>query len=206
MQKGIYAFLIVLTLAVLAGFYVVFRQLSVIQQVVLNVPGNQNQPAVATSTPTSTPAAASSSTNTSTPAESAAGTVTIPTGIIFTALSSPILQPQSDVTVTVESVAKSPDGTVTVNLKAFTDKATSYTALNPSDVLMLVDLKSGNQSVVSTTGHWTSMPPQNSTTGTAIFKVDPSQSSVILQIGPQNSFNYYQFDFSTQSYKQVTLG
>lgn len=197
MQKGIYVFLVVLTVAILAGFYVIFRQLNVIQQVVLNSPEN-TQP-VATST-------ASSTIGTSTPPVIATGTVSIPTGIIFTTLSSPILQPQANVTVTIESVAKSPDGTITVNLKVFTDQAASYSALNPSDVLALVDLQNGNQSVFGTTGNWSSMPPNGVTTGTATFKTNPNVTSVILQVGAPSTATYYQFNFTTQSYKQTVLG
>lgn len=200
-NTAVYIFLIVLTLAVIAGFYVVFRQLSVIQQVLLNVPGS---PVAASSS-----APAATSTGTSTPSGSgisAAGTVSIPTGIIFSTLSSPVLQPQSTVTVTVTNVSLANDGTLTVGLKAYTNQATSYSALNPADVLQVVDLQNGNQSPVSTTGNWSSMPPGGVVTGTVVFKINPSASSTILQIGPQSSVNYYEFNFSTQSYKQTVLG
>ena len=202
MQKGVYIFLAVLTLAVLAGFYVVFRQLNVIQQVVLNVPGNA-QPAV-TSTSSSTPGPIASSTGTSTPP--ANGGVSIPTGIIFTALSSPVLQPQANVTVTITSVVQAPDGTVTVNLKAYTNQATSYSALNPSDLLQIVNLSGNNETVVSTTGSWNSMPPNGVTIGTAVFKTAPNTNPIILQVGAPSAATYYQFDFTTQSYKQTVLG
>jgi hypothetical protein len=204
-STGVYIFLIVLTVAVLAGFYVIFRQLNVIQQVVLNVPGNV-QPA-ATSTATSTPGNQTpSSTPISTPPEGAAGAVSIPTGIIFTVLSSPVLQPQANVTVTITSVAQASDGTVTVSLKAYTNQATSYSALNPSDFLQIVNLSGNNDTVVSTTGNWNSMPPQGVTTGTAVFKAAPNANPVILQVGAPSSADYYQFDFTTQSYKQTVLG
>lgn len=203
MQKGVYIFLVVLTLAVVAGFYVVFRQLNVIQQVILNTPGAgvnaSSTPQNGTSTATSTP--------NSTSTQSGGGNaVSIPTGIIFNTLSSPILQPQSTVTVTVTSVSLASDGTLTVGLKAYTNQATSYSALNPADVLEVIDLQNGNQSPVSTTGNWSSMPPGGVVNGTVVFKINPSATSTILQIGPQSSANYYEFDFSTQSYKQTVLG
>ncbi len=201
-STGVYIFLIVLTVAVLAGFYVIFRQLNVIQQVVLNVPGNV-QPS-ATSTATSTPGNQTpSSTPTSTPS---GGAVSIPTGIIFTVLSSPVLQPQANVTITITSVAQAADGTVTVSLKAYTNQATSYSALNPSDFLQIVNLSGNNETVVSTTGNWSSMPPQGVTTGTAVFKTAPNTNPIILQVGAPSSADYYQFDFTTQSYKQTVLG
>ncbi len=207
MQKGIYIFLVVLTIAVLVGFYVIFRQLNVIQQVVLNTPANNSQPVV-------TPAATSSgnqvpsSTPTNTPpaGNNPAGVVSIPTGIIFTVSSSPVLQPQTNVTVTITSVTQAADGTVTVNLKAYTNQTTSYSALNPADFLQIVNLSGDNETVVSTTGNWNSMPPQGVTTGTAVFKVSPNTNTLILQIGDPTSAEYYQFDFANQSYKQTVLG
>ncbi len=201
----IYIFLAILTLAVLAGFYVVFRQLNAIQQVVLNAPSLTGQNAVAA--PSSTAAGTStapSSTTTTPPA--ASGTVSIPTSIIFSTLSSPALQPQANITVTIESVTVASDGTVTVNLKAFTDQATSYSSLGLSSILQVVNLSSGNESPVSTTGNWSSMPPGGSTTGTAVFKIDPSVTSFILQVGPAATANYYQFNLATQSYKETALG
>ncbi|MCL4403821.1 hypothetical protein M1432_00495 [Patescibacteria group bacterium] len=205
-NNAVYIFLIVLTLAVIAGFYVVFRQLSVIQQVVLNVPGGGT--AASSSAPIGGPSAATSTGTSTAPADSgsAAGSISIPTGIIFSTLSSPALQPQSTVTVTVTSVSLAPDGTLTVGLKAYTNQATSYSSLNPVDILQVVDLQNGNQSPVSTTGNWGSMPPGGVVTGTAVFKINPSATSTILQVGPLSSANYYEFDFSTQSYKQTVLG
>jgi hypothetical protein len=207
MQKGIYIFLVVLTIAVLVGFYVIFRQLNVIQQVVLNTPANNSQPVV-------TPAATSSgnqvpsSTPTNTPpaGKNIAGVVSIPTGIIFTVSSSPVLQPQTNVTVTITSVTQAADGTVTVNLKAYTNQTTSYSALNPADFLQIVNLSGDNETIVSTTGNWNSMPPQGVTTGTAVFKVSPNTNTLILQIGDPTSAEYYQFDFANQNYKQTVLG
>ncbi len=199
---AIYVFLIVLTIIVLGGFYLIFNQLNSIQQVVLNSPGsgqNQSQ-TIATSTPISTP-------SNQTPTSSApTGGVSIPANILFTIESSPALQPQTNVTVTVNSVTESPDGTITVNLKAFTSQASSYSSLNPADFLQIVDLSGNNETVLSTTGNWNSMPPQGGTTGTATFKVDPGATSIILQVGAPSTANYYKFDFSTQSYQQTVLG
>ncbi len=194
--------MIILTIIVIVGFYVLFNQLSALQQVVLN-----SSPA-ATSTPVSGSAPTSTATSTGpTPTQPPqTGGVSVPANILFTVQSSPVLQPQTNVTITIQSVTEAPDGTVTVSMKAYTPNASSYSAVNPADFLQIVDLSGNNETVVSTTGNWNSLPPQGGMTGTAVFKVDPSATSVIIQVGAPSSANYYKFDFTTQSYQQTVLG
>lgn len=136
------------------------------------------------------------------------GLTVIPTAIIFEALSSPLLQPQTNVTITIESISKADDGLVSINLKAFTNEATSYSALQPQNLFELIDLSTGGASMkpVGTEGSFGSIPPKSAVSGSVLFKIDPSLSSIILQVNYNNTIKYYELNFKRRTYKETVLG
>ena len=130
----------------------------------------------------------------------------IPTAIIFEAESSPLLSPQTLITITVERVVKKPDGIITIYLKAFTDKANSFSALEVGNLFELVNLSGSNQKPLRVNGKFDSIPPQSSVSGEVIFKIEPAQSTVIFKTDGEEGIKYYRFDFQKKSYEKAILG
>lgn len=193
-----------LFILMLVGFYFTLNKLSTLSRDFQNFESQtrlQNQinnfPA-ATTTP--------SEADQSAPTADATSEVVIPTSIIFNASSSPVLTPQTNLTVTVENVAKAQDGTITVNVKIFSSEAGSYSAIDAKGLFELVDLNGSNQNPLSATDSFNSIPPQNAVTGSLTFKTDPRNTTVILQIGGGDQIRFYQFDFVKQNYKEMILG
>ena len=132
----------------------------------------------------------------------------IPTAIIFETLSSPLLEPQTKVTVTVESISLAEDGTVALSIRAFTSEATAYSALQPQNFFELIDLEAGGKTIkpAKTDGAFSSIPPKSAASGRVYFKINPSLNSVILQINYENSIKYYELDFGKKTYKETAIG
>ncbi len=198
----------VFAIAVLIVFYIVFDQISTLDTHVKNVELNLElalKSDIATSTASSTiPPLPTGDANP--PITEQGESIAIPTGIVFNATSSPLLQPQATIVFIVQDVAKQADGKVFVHLKASTERAQSYSAIDPKDFFQLVSLSSDNQRALGVDGAWSSMPPQGTVQGTLMFQVDPSQTSLILQVGKGDAIKFYQFDFQTKTYKEVVLG
>ena len=116
------------------------------------------------------------------------------------------LQPQTPVTITIDNVTKKSDGTILVTLKAFTSQATSYSALDPASFIQYVSLDSDNQSPTNASAIFNSMPPKSVNTGTVTFHVDPSKADIILQTGQGDNPNFYDINFTTETYKETTVG
>lgn len=135
-------------------------------------------------------------------------TSVIPTAIIFDALSSPLLTPQTKVTVAVESVSKTEDGAVNVHIRAFTSEASAYSALVPQNFFELIDLEAGGKSIkpIETTGAFSSIPPKSAVSGRVTFKIEPAKNSIILQVNYDNTIKYYELDFGRKTYKETVLG
>ncbi|MAF79577.1 hypothetical protein CL629_00660 [bacterium] len=206
-MKGFSRLVLFLTLIVLVvGFFMVLNRLSDIRgeiqtiQLALDLSGNsegqiisegeENEPSEDGSTE---------------PQESSV--VGIPTAIIFNTMSSPTLQPQTNIAVIVENVSKSDDGEVLVRLKAFTSEASSYSALPVQDLVEIVNLSSGvNQRPADVKGSFSSIPPKSVVSGTAVFRVSLTQRSIILQINADDEIRFYQFNFNKKTYKEIVLG
>ena len=201
-----------LLIAGLAGvvavlFVIVFMQLGVLDSHVKNLESNF-QIALQSGLSTSTaPIAISSSTGTSTPpvTEEGNGTV-IPTSIAFVATSSSALQPQAPITFTVQDVTQEPDGKIFVHVSASTDQAQSYSAIDPTQFFGIANLNGPSKQPDAVDGAWSSMPPQTTVQGTVMFQLDPSQTSIILQVGDGSGMTFYQFDFQAKTYKSIVLG
>jgi hypothetical protein len=209
-DKTIYFIILIFAFLVLGGFFVVLNQISGLSAEVKNNELNLQlisekiSGATATSTPvqeTSTPAQNETSTT-----QIPSNDIVIPTGIIFMASSSASLQPQTLVTITIEKITKKSDGTVTVALKAFTNEATSYSAITPSDFLQYVSLDSENQKPTDVSSVFASMPPKSVTSGTINFHIDPAKNTMILQTGQGDEPKFYEINFTKGTYKETAIG
>ncbi|OGG38989.1 hypothetical protein A2116_01860 [Candidatus Jorgensenbacteria bacterium GWA1_49_17] len=132
----------------------------------------------------------------------------IPTAIIFDTISSPLLEPQTKITVTVESISKTEDGSVNVNIRAFTSEAETYSALQPQNFFELIDLEADGKVMkpLESEGAFSSIPPKSAAAGKVIFKIEPGKNSIILQINYENTIKYYELNFTNKTYKEAVLG
>lgn len=214
-NRGIYIISIILTLFVLGGFLLIFDTIGSLRGDIKNLESSvnlvmkwksENEKIVTQPTAPTTPETSGVK---NPPQESETNTVqdiTIPSAIIFETKSSAALLPQINITVTVEGVAKSSDGTIIVNFKAFTSQATGYSALEPRDFFELVSLEGDNQKVVKVDGQFSSIPPKSASSGAAYFKVVPTQNTIILQIGTGENLKFYEFNFLKKTYKETVIG
>ncbi|MEK7465371.1 MAG: hypothetical protein AAB631_01180 [Patescibacteria group bacterium] len=209
-DKGPYIVLLVFAMLALTGFFFMFDKIGNLQsevknlELALQLAEQKNtasaQPSMPTlPAPTNPPAPAP----TSTPTQS---TVEIPTAIIFTASSSPLLAPQTSLSVTVESAARAEDGTLTLSIKVFTSQASSYSALDTKSFFELVDLNGDNQSPVAITGAFSSMPPKSAITGTVQFQMLPAKKTGIIQMRTGDDMKFYEFDFEKRTYRETVIG
>jgi hypothetical protein len=207
----IYFVIVILAFLVLGGFYFVFDKISALDTDVKNNELNlqllskNSVPVSPTLPPNQTPTSTQDNPQNQDNIPSA-NDIIIPTGIIFTVNSSPGLQPQTSVTVTIDNIAKKPDGTITVTLKAFTSQATSYSALDPASFLQYVSLDSDNQNPMNGSAIFNSMPPKSVSTGIVTFRIDPAKTTFILQTGQGDNPNFYQIDFIKGTYKETSVG
>lgn len=133
--------------------------------------------------------------------------ITIPTAIIFQIVSSPLLQPQTNIPIIAESVSKKRDGQISVNVKAFTSEAEAYSAIELRDLFELIDLQGENQKPLQVTGGFSSIPPKSVVNGGIIFKIKPEQKTMILQIDMGGDrVKYYEFNFEKKTYKETVIG
>jgi hypothetical protein len=200
-----------LAFLVLAGFYFVFDKLSGLSTDVKNVELNyqlasKNIPSVPSPAATSTTENGQNNPSEQNIPVPGAAEIAVPTGIIFTVSSSPVLQPQTLVTVTIERVTKKSDGTVILFLKAFTSQAASYSAIAPSTFIQYVSLDSPNQMPENASPVFSSMPPKSVVTGTVGFQIDPSKNVVIFQVGQGDDPKFYEINFGTGTYRETSVG
>lgn len=206
-DKAPYILLVIFALLVLAGFYFLFIQISNLRVEVSQLAYRIDTaplPIAATTTE------AQANNETLPPpliAETKPETgISIPTGIIFKELSSALLQPQTEITVTVESLTLDTDGTLTVSVKAFTNDATSYSAIEMSRLFEVISLTGDNVRPLFVNGTFNSIPPKSASSGSVVFKLGAGASTVILQIGSIGNAKFYEFDFKKKTYKETTLG
>ena len=134
------------------------------------------------------------------------GSVNIPTAIIFTILSDQVLQPQANISVTIENAYKK-DGDFVLNLRAFTNEAQSYSAIDFKDVFKLINFEKGNEKPYQINGKFSSMPPKSVVNGSVFIKPKPSDDVLILQIETKDgNFKHYEFDFKKKTYKEKEIG
>src|SRR3989344_9174195 len=106
-DKAIYVIFVIFALFVLSGFYFIFDKISNLRNDIKNLELSiellKKDLAVA---PPENPPLNEPPTNTPPPPENQE--IKIPTAIIFEASSSPLLSPQTKITITIENVTKSP--------------------------------------------------------------------------------------------------
>ena len=134
------------------------------------------------------------------------GLSSIPTAIVFNVLSDPRLQPQANISIVIESVSRDDKGIVIVNIKAFTNEASSYSSLVLSNLFELVDLTSSNKRPVDVVGKFDSLPARSVIEGSVLFNSSPSDRFIILQINTGDDIKHYEFDFVKGSYREAVLG
>ncbi len=205
-DKGPYIIVVVFALLTLAGFFILLNKTAELQGDVKDLE-LQIKLAEKAETPTS-PAPIPAPNPSPEPATSSpvsAGT-SIPSAILFTVSSSPLLAPQAQLTATIESANLSADGTLTFSLKVFTEKAGSYSALDIKTLFELVELQGENQKPTSVSGAFTSMPPKSSVSGSIEFHIPPTKESVILQINAGGDLKFYEFNFKSKTYREAVIG
>lgn len=190
----------ILIIVMIVGFYLVLSNIQETKKDINKISSNIEE---TVSDGTVTPGKQATSTDES--QNSNLDTTTIPTAIIFEAQSSPLLEPQTDLTVTIEKVTKSENGQVMLDIKVYTNNAESYSALQPSNLFELVNLSEGNQKPLRIKGSFDSIPPQSAVTGQVTFKVEGSDE-VILQIQSKEGLKNYRFNFENQNYEEAILG
>ncbi|MDI6733923.1 MAG: hypothetical protein QMD50_00310 [Patescibacteria group bacterium] len=205
----IYTTIVIFALLVLSGFYLIFDKISSIKSDVQNLElklelisqNKKESPIITQNEPTKNPEATST-----TPTNQNQTAIVMPTAIIFDASSSPVLQPVTKITITVDTLSKSDDGSIKVNFKAFTNEATSYSALEPRDLFQLINLNGDNQKPIDLSGQFNSIPPKNAVSGSVIFKIPPTQDLIILQTGSGENLKFYEFNFLRKTYKETVIG
>ncbi len=205
----VYAVMAVFALVILAGCYGLFEKISTLQNEVNNLSLKvdllqSSSPIVSdrSPTPTSSP---SNNREPEVPPATTTGAV-IPTSIIFKTPSSPLLAPQTNITIAVDHLTKKDNGTIEIAIKAFTSEAQSYSALDATNLFALVLFESDNQPPKEVKGSLNSIPPQSSVTASLLFAGDPTKKTAIFQFGEGENAHFYEFNFTTLTYKETIIG
>ncbi len=195
--------LLILIIALLGGFFITLNEISKIEDSIKNFKANisleDNDQFVAPDNSTSTEK------ESLTPVKES--DLVIPTAIIFQKKSSPLLSPQTDLTITVEKIVKEKEsGIVRAYIKAFTNKADSYSALEAGNLFEIINPSGQNQKPLKVNGSFDSIPPKSSVRGEVVFKISEEKDEIILSVESNQGKIYYQFNFKDQSYEEAVLG
>lgn len=205
-DKGPYIIVVVFALLTLGGFFILLNKTAELQGNIkdLELQIKLAEKAKTPVTPAVIPAPSSTPEPATNPPISTG--ISVPSAILFTVSSSPLLVPQAQLTATIESANLSTDGTLTFSLKVFTEKAGSYSALDIKTLFELVELTGENQKPTSVSGAFTSMPPKSSVSGSVEFHIQPAKESVILQINAGGDLKFYEFNFKSKTYREAIIG
>lgn len=208
-DKGPYVVIVIFALLTFAGFFVLLNKSAELQGTIkdlelqIKLSEKENVPIsvpVSVSNPSTVPSIVPT---TSSPVSRG---ISIPSAILFTVSSSPLLAPQAELTVTIESANLSADGVLIFSLKVFTENARSYSALDVKTLVELVELTGDNQKPTTISGTFTSMPPKSSVSGSVEFHIPPTKETVILQINAGGDMKFYEFNFKSKNYRETVLG
>lgn len=131
---------------------------------------------------------------------------TVPTAILMDVQSSPILLPQTNLTLSVESINKNSNNTISINFKIYTSKATGNSSIDPAKIFSIVALDSDNIESFKTNGQFSSIPPKSVISGSVLFRISQAQNTIILQVGYGENTKFYEVNFSEKSYKETFIG
>ncbi|MDP1706204.1 MAG: hypothetical protein Q8L36_00015 [bacterium] len=135
-------------------------------------------------------------------------TTDIPTSIIFSTLSSPLLLPQSALTITLEKASFSAiNQTVTLHTKIFTSESDSFNAIEPTPLFSLFNKENGElKTPAALEGLFNQLPPRSAVPGKIVFPAEPNQDVFIFKIGENEKAKFYEFNFKERTYKETTVG
>lgn len=220
--KSLYVAIAVVVIFVLAGFFLIFNSIGSLRNDLKNL---ELTVALRTQNQTTTTTEENTSENQDIPKiiiekdqrqETGKATTTpkddgtaIPTAIVFENDSSPILLPQTKITIVVDNVVRYSDESIAINFKAFTDKASGYSAIDPKEIFQLVRIGEETdvwQKPIETKGKFDSIPQKSVSSGAVLFRGFPGKNTIILQTGTGNATRFFEFNFSTKTYKEVVLG
>lgn len=200
--------LLILVIVLVAGLYLVMNNINTLQEQVSNLELNLELLSGELRKTPETVAPTKNGDETTPPSSIGETTdgVVIPTAILFQTDSSPLLTPQTVITVELEKVSKTEEGVVTLFIKAFTNRAGSYSTLDPGTLFELLNFESANQKALKVRGDFSSMQPQSSVEGELIFKIEPAQTTAIFQLNTKEGIKYYEINFATRTYREAVLG
>jgi len=210
---GVYVVIALVFVFTLTGFFFVFDSIGTLRTDVRNVEmalelANKERQATPVEQPIKKvdqePKNATSSDEQA--AEVVTSIATVPTAILMDVQSSPTSLPQTNLTLSVESINKNSNNTLSVNFKIYTSKATGNSSIDPSKIFSIVALDSDNIESFKTNGQFTSIPPKSVVSGSLLFRISQAQNTVILQVGYGENIKFYEVNFSEKSYKETVIG
>jgi hypothetical protein len=206
-NNGITISIVLMVFVLVGGFYFTLEKISKLRDDVKNFETNVEFKLNGESSSQSYIVSGENSTSTEEESTQIKDNITIPTAILFEAQSSPLLSPQTKITIALEKVIKEKEtGIIKVNIKAYTNKAESYSALDAGNLFEILNPSGKNQKPLKVKGNFDSIPPKSFVTGEITFKVSPEQDSIILLIESEDGENYYKFDFNNRKYEETIMG
>ncbi len=217
-NKTVLPILVVFILITIVGFYVAFDKIASLTtslsnleltQELKNKSGDTSSISQGLNVLSANPIGvqqSATSTNTASQQSQSDLVAKISTAIIFDTNSSSALLPQASTTITIDNVSKMKDGTIRVEIKAFTNNASSYTAIDPNGLFLILDTDGNGEPASQINGEFKSMPPKSSVSGQIIFKPSSDRNSYIIQMGIGDDTKFYEFDFVKKSYKETIIG
>jgi len=130
----------------------------------------------------------------------------ITTNILFNISPENETSTEKKLTVLINKVSKDAVGYLNVSVKVFTDNFSTYSSLKAEDMIQIFNQSGENIRANKIIGAFKRMPPQSSVDGILTFIINPDLESLILQIGSPEEPSFYEFNFKTQTYKEVILG
>lgn len=209
-ERIFYIVLFSFLLFVVVGFYFTFEKIAAVKSEVSNlelsleilkkyVNGDNASGTAKAILPSPTPVDTSSQPNTN------SGTsIDVPSAIVYEIKQNKDLKIPAETILNVDS-AKLLSNELTFSLKAISLEATSSFSLSPKDFIQLVSLEGENIKASSVSDGFSNIQPKTNATGTITFKINAS-NTVILQIGNGDTARFFEFNFSTKTYKEVQLG
>lgn len=221
--KGLYIAITVITLFVLAGFFLLFSSMGSLRSDInklelaaaLRDRNEKQTPETnygnASSSPVTTiePDTRETEENSTSTAPTENESVQIPTAIIFETDSVGPSLPRTKITVIIENVVRYGDESIALNFKVFTDEATGHVSVDPGNIFQLVSMDENEnvwQKPAETRGKFDSIPQKSSSSGAVLFAGFPGRTSIVLQAGIGDATRFFEFNFSTKTYKEVVLG
>ncbi|MEW6617084.1 MAG: hypothetical protein AB1333_01545 [Patescibacteria group bacterium] len=210
---GLYVTIALVFVFALTGFFFVFDSIGTLRADVRNVEmalelANKERQATPVEQPIKkeVPEIKNTTSSEEQAPETVTSVATVPTAILMDVQSSPTLLPQTNLSLSVESISKNSNNTLSINFKIYTNKATGNSSIDPSKIFSIVALDGNNIESFKTNGQFSSIPPKSMISGSILFRISQAQNTVILQIGYGENIKFYEVNFSEKSYKETVIG